>query len=383
MDYIEVKQHKNEYRICARCVMDTSDPEITFNDLGLCNHCRRVEANYVNKRWFPNDGGKAKLDLIIEKIKREGAGKEYDSIMGLSGGVDSCYMASLVKDYGLRPLVVHVDCGWNSEIAVNNIENVVKKLGFDLFTYVVDWEEMRDLQVAFMRSGVINQDIPQDHAIFAFLYNYAHKKGIRYVLSGNNYATESILPRAWVNNPMDLSLLKAVHKRYGRKKLRTYPLISYLRYCYYVYLKKMRVIMILNYLPYNKAEAKKVVQQELNWRDYGRKHHESRFTKFFQDYYLPQKYGYDKRRAHLSSLIVSGQITRDEALRQLEERLYPENELKEDRAYFIKKLGLTEDEFVAILNAPPKSPLDYSSDITMRKWGYKITSRLDRYLIKG
>lgn len=339
------------YQICTRCVMDTSDPEITFDAEGVCNHCRKFE-EVTSKRWFPNETGERMLQAQLAEIKKAGAGKEYDSIIGLSGGVDSSYLALRAKSWGLRPLVVHVDAGWNSELAVSNIEGIVKSCGYDLHTIVIDWEEMRDLQLAFLKSGLSNQDTPQDHAFFAALYHYAVQHGVKYVLSGGNIATESIFPESWHSSAMDAILLKAVHKRFGTAPLRTFPLISFWDYYFwYPVVRGMRVCRPLNYMPYNKKMAMEALIAETGWKPYGRKHGESRFTKFFQNYYLPTKFGYDKRRPHLSSLIVAGQMTRDEALAALAEPLYDSDELEADLNFVCKKLGLSVEQFNEILHA--------------------------------
>jgi len=330
--------------------MDTSDPEITFDRNGLCNHCREFE-EITKKEWYPNAEGKKLLKTIIKDIKQFGRYKDYDCIIGLSGGVDSSYLAIKVNEMGLRPLVVHVDAGWNSELAVNNIENIVKYCEYDLHTHVVDWEEIKDLQVAYLRSGIANQDIPQDHIFFSAMYHYAVKNSIRYVLTGGNLASEAIFPNAWHNDAMDARNIKAIHKKFGTKKLKNYKLIGYFEYYfYYPFIKKMRVIRPLNYMPYNRHEAIQELKEKIGWKDYGRKHGESRFTKFFQNYYLPLRFGYDKRRPHYSSLIVSGQLTREEAVKELDIPLYDERELREDKEYFVKKLGLTNVEFEELLH---------------------------------
>ena len=368
----------HKYQICTHCIMDTTDPEITFDERGVCNHCRNFEEK-IKPRWFPNDEGKKKLDTIVAKIKKEGAGKEYDCILGLSGGVDSSYLAYQTKKLGLRPLAIHVDGGWNSELAVKNIEDIVKKLDIDLYTYVVDWEEMQDLQVAFLRSGVANQDVPQDHAYFAALYNTTISKGIRYVLSGGNLATESILPTAWGYNAMDAHHLKAIHKIFGKRKLKTYPIVNFFKlHIYYPYIKRMRVIRPLDLMPYNKQAAMEFLEKEIGWRYYGGKHYESRFTKFFQGYYLPTKFGYDKRKAHLSSLIVSGQMTREEAVEEMKKELYPISQLQEDKAFVIKKLGLTESEFDRLLTMPNKTFQEYPSN----QYLYQISHQVKKSLKK-
>ena len=341
-----------EYRICQRCIMDTSDPEITFDERGYCNHCNGFFEN-APKVWFPNEEGTKKLQAIVAEMKRYGQGKDYDCILGLSGGVDSSFLAYKAKQLGLRPLAVHVDAGWNSELAVQNIENIVKKLDIDLFTCVIDWEEMRDLQLAFLKSGVANQDTPQDHALFAALYRFAIQNKIKYVLSGSNNATEFILPSSWGSDAMDSFHLKSIHKKFGERSLQTYPTVSFFSlYIAFRYIYGMEIITPLNYIPYNKSEAIQILEREIGWKYYGGKHYESRFTKFFQGYYLPQKFGYDKRKAHLSSLIVSGQISRDDALKEMEKEAYPVDQLAEDREFFIKKMRLTEQEFSDLMSVP-------------------------------
>ena len=352
----------SEYQICSRCIMDTTDPDITFDDYGECNHCRNFVEN-VRPNWFPNQEGDQKLKEIVAQIKRECANQEYDCIIGLSGGVDSSYLAYQTKKLGLRTLAVHVDGGWNSELAVKNIETMCNFLEIDLHTLVINWEEMKDLQVAFLRSGLANQDVPQDHAFFAGLYNYAVKNNIKYVLSGSNYATEGILPSSWGYSAMDLRQIKDVHRRFGKNELKTFPVVNFWKYyIYYPYIRKMKVVKPLNFMPYDKDEAVKTLEKELGWRYYGAKHYESRFTKFFQAYYLPARFGYDKRRAHLSSIIVSGAMSREQALKEMEKELYPDAQLKEDSAFVMKKLGLSEEEFERILKMPLKSFRDYDSN---------------------
>jgi aminotransferase len=341
------------YRICTRCVMDTTDPQITFDAEGVCNHCRHFE-QVTSKHWHPGPEGAAMLEKIVASVREEGKGREYDSILGLSGGVDSSYLALKAHELGLRPLVVHVDAGWNSELAVSNIEKIVKHCGFELHTHVMDWDEMRDLQIAYLRAGVANQDVPQDHAFFANLYDYAIRNGIRTVLSGGNTATEAIFPDAWHGSAMDAINLRAIHRRYGSMPLRHYRTISFFQYYFvYPFVKRMRVLRPLNYMPYDKAAAIAELEK-VGWRAYRGKHGESVFTKFFQTYYLPTKFGYDKRRPHLASLIVSGQLTRDAALRALEEPLIQEREREADIAYFCKKLGIERAEFEAALREPPR-----------------------------
>lgn len=342
---------KRNYKVCTRCVMDTTDPEIYFDEMGVCNHCHEFD-EVTRLRWFPNEDGKQRLLDMLEKIKKEGKNKDYDCIIGLSGGVDSSYLALVLKDYGLRPLVVHIDAGWNSELAVHNIEQVVKYCDYDLHTHVMNWQEIKDLQLAYLKAGVANQDVVQDHAFFASLYHFAVKNNIKYVISGGNIATESVFPKSWHHAAMDAINLKAIHKRFGRRKLVHYKTISFFKYFfYYPFLKGMTVIRPLNFIPYDKSRALQTLKEEVGYKEYGRKHGESRFTKFFQNYYLPTKFNIDKRLAHLSSQILSGEINREEALKELEKPLYDDLELREDKAYISKKLGIPIDELEKLVMA--------------------------------
>ena len=350
----------NIRKTCTKCLMDSSDPDISFDDSGVCNHCIKFD-QLASQQWFPNEEGRRRWGGIANEIKAAGAGREYDCILGLSGGVDSSYLALKARDWGLRPLVVHVDAGWNSELAVANIEQIVKHCGYDLHTHVVDWEEMRDLHLAYLRAGVANQDVPQDHIIFASLYHFATKNGIRYVLSGGNLSTEGIMPpHAWHHSAMDAMNLRAIHKRFGERSLKTYGTISFFD-CYFWYplVKKMRTARPLNYMPYVKSEALSELEQTVGFKPYPRKHGESLFTKLFQNYYLPTKFGYDKRRPHLSSLIVSDQITREEALEKLAEPLYDPQELEIDIGYFCKKLRITRAEFDGFIREPSRHYTDF------------------------
>lgn len=347
------------YQVCTRCVMDTSDPSITFDVQGICSHCRKFDA-VTSKQWFPNDEGRRRLDGIIAAIKHDGAGREFDCILGLSGGVDSSYLALKVKEWGLRPLVVHVDAGWNSELAVANIEAIVKHCKYDLHTHVVDWEEMRDLQLAYLRSGIANQDVPQDHIFFASLYHFAVRNGIRYVFSGGNIATEGIFPAAWHGSAMDAINLKAIHRKYGSRPLRNYKTISFFDYYFwYPFVRKMRTVRPLNYMPYVKSAAVAELETTVGWRSYGRKHGESHFTKLFQNYYLPERFGYDKRRPHLSSLIASGQMSRAQAEEELQKPLYDPKEREADIEYFCKKLRVSRGEFDELMGVPRQHYSDF------------------------
>jgi N-acetyl sugar amidotransferase len=324
--------------------MDTTDPEIIFDEKGVCNHCCHFK-EVTSKYWFPNDEGKGKLDTIFAKIKKKSKKQNYDCIIGLSGGLDSSYLALILKDYGLRPLAVHVDAGWNSELAVYNIEQIVKHCDYDLHTHVMNWQEIKDLQLAYLKSEVANQDVVQDHAFFASLYHFAVQHNIKYVISGVNISTESVFPKAWHHSAMDAINLKSIHRLFGKRKLSQFKTISFFEYYfYYPFIKGMEVVCPLNFMPYNKGEALKFLKEKINYKEYGRKHGESRFTKFFQNYYLPKKFNIDKRRPHLSSQILSDSLTRDEALRELQKLLYDEIELSQDKAYIAKKLEISVDE---------------------------------------
>lgn len=360
------------YQMCTRCCMDTTDHEITFDQNGVCNHCHYFD-NQLKHYWFPDERGEPLLRKMVAEVQEFGRGKPYDSIIGLSGGVDSSYLACKVKEWGLRPLAVHVDGGWNSELAVKNIEQIVTRAGLDLVTHVVDWDEMRDLQLAFLKSHVANQDSPQDHAFFAALYNFAVKNGIKYVISGSNYATESILPVSWGYDPMDVRHVKSIHKQFGTVPLKTFPLVSFFDFhVYYPQIKEMTVLRPLNLTYYNKSYAIEYLEKNYGWRYYGGKHYESRWTRFFQAYYLPTKFNYDKRKAHLASLVVAGEISRDEALKELEKPLYTENELAEDKAFVAKKLGISVEELDELVHAPPKHYTDYPNSHARAQALYKL-----------
>lgn len=358
------------YQICTRCVMDTSDPHITFDADGVCNHCRQYDtlAKPIVDR-ADSGASQSELERVVESIRAAGRGKDYDCVIGLSGGVDSSYVALKVMEFGLRPLAVHFDSGWNSELAVNNIENIVKRLGIDLDTFVADWEEMSDLQRSFFEAGVANCDTPTDHAFLAVLYATAARHGIRHIVTGTNFATEFILPSAWGYSPADVTHLRAIHKRFGKRPLVHYPTLGFFsRYFYYPLIRRIRTVRILNLMPYNKAAVKEEIKSKLGWRDYGGKHYESVFTRFFQAYYLPVKFGYDKRRAHLSSLIVSQQMTREEALHELDLPTYPAERLAEDKEFVAKKIGLSVSEFEKIMSEPPHHYSEYPTE----EWLYRI-----------
>lgn len=372
----------NNYQQCTKCIMDTTDPLIYFDSEGICNHCYEFET-ITKLNWFPNQEGSDRLTSIINRIKLSGKDQEYDCIIGLSGGVDSSFLALKASEWGLKPLVVHVDAGWNSELAVANIEKIVKHCNYDLHTHVVDWEDMRDLHLAYLKAGISNQDVPQDHIFFSSLYHFATKNNIKYILSGGNIATESIFPNAWHGSAMDAINLKAIHKQYGSRKLKQYKTISFFEnYVWYPIVKGMRTIRPLNYMPYEKELAIKELEQTIGWQSYGRKHGESVFTKIFQNYYLPKKFGYDKRIPHLSSLIVSGQITRKQAISKMDEPLYEPKELEIDINYFCKKLRISRNEYAELLNTPIHSYQDFNNWDSRYKLLKRIQAITERVLNK-
>lgn len=350
-----------QYRGCSHCVLDThDDPEMTFDQEGVCSYCqnyKKHEGEYVRK----GRRGLEELKKIVEKIKSDGARKPYDCIIGLSGGVDSSYLALQAKEFGLRPLAVHFDNGWNSELAVNNIENIVSKLNFDLHTVVIDWDEFRDLQLAFLRASVVDIELITDHAIFASLYKIALEQDVKYILSGINYVTEAILPEPWVHDKRDHIHIKAISTQFGKIPLKKFPLFD-TNLKFRISWKGVTSVPVLNYLEYIKSDVKKEIVQKLNWRDYGGKHYESVFTRFYQGYILPVKFGIDKRKAHLSTLINSGQINRNSALLELESPIYPEDLRKSDFDFVLKKLGLSVEDFQQIMNLPIKKHRDYPVD---------------------
>lgn len=373
----------SDYIRCTRCVMDTTDPTITFDSEGVCSHCHGFD-NVTSKEWFPNADGEKRLAKTVEQIKIDGKGDDYDCIIGLSGGVDSSYLALKVAQWGLRPLVVHVDAGWNSELAISNIEKIVKKYNFDLHTHVVDWEIMQDLQVAYLKSGLSNLDVPQDHVFFSSLYHFATKNGIKYILSGGNIATEGIFPVAWHGgSAMDAINLKSVHKKFGKKPLRNYNTISFLQYyLWYPFFKKMRTVRPLNFMPYSKEEAIAELKQQISWRAYGRKHGESLFTKVFQNDFLPRKFGYDKRLPHLSSLIMSNQMTREKALAELKMPLYDSLEQNEDLDYFCKKLQITRGQYEEFINGPSTEYSSFPNWVKYHKILKYVQVRLEKLIGK-
>jgi N-acetyl sugar amidotransferase len=371
-----LNQKDKNYKQCSISVMDNiADPNIEFDKNGICNYYYEyiaAEKKYVTK----GDDGEKKLDEVIARIKQEGAGRKYNCIIGLSGGADSTFLAWLAKSKNLNPLVVHFDYGWNSELAISNIENTVKILNFDLYTYVMDWEEFKDLQRCYFKASVIDLDVPADHMIFGALYKTANKFGIKNILSGNNVQTEYTLPSSWNYNKFDIVNLKHIHKQFGGRSLKHLPALGVWHLAYYQLVKNIKSVQLLNYLEYNRNCIKDIISRELNWRDYGGKHHESVFTRFYQGYILPQKFFIDKRKAHLSTLIFSGQMTKEEAMKELSEPTYDIHLQTEDKEYVAKKLDFSLKEFEALIKLPNRKHEEFGTDAKERSVYFKAMKAL-------
>jgi len=344
--------------------MDTSDPEITFDDKGVCNHCYRYDEE-LPKRVFQGEIAQEKLAQMVQNIKQTGKGKEYDCIIGVSGGVDSTYVAYLTKELGLRALAVHFDNGWNSALAVSNIEKVLDGLNIDLYTYVIDWEEFKDLQLSFLKASTPDGEIPTDHAINALLFKEASKRGIKYIINGMNFATESMAVRMWAYGHSDWKYIKAIHSKFGSSSLRNYPHFSFFNLFYWTFIKRIKVVTILNYLEYDKEKVMKLIQDKLGWVYYGGKHYESVYTRFFQGYILPTKFKIDKRIGHLSDLIRSGQLSREKALKELSGEGYDAQMKNIDLEFVMKKLDFDKERFDTIMNEKPKSFMDYPNSASV------------------
>lgn len=362
------------YQICRNCVMDTSDPNIIFDDTGCCDYCNNFRLE-IMPNWDTGAKGNGELVTIAEKIKKVGKGKDFDCIIGLSGGLDSSYAAYIAKEkMGLRPLLFHVDAGWNTDQAVGNIERLVDGLGVDLYTEVINWEEMKDLQIAYLKSQIADQDGPQDIAFFSALYKFARKHRIKHVITGANYSTECCRePEEWGAYPgIDKLLIKDIHRRFGRIKLETFPIVDIFTYkILYQRLLGMEVVRPLNLVPYVKKDAETELERKFGWKKFQHKHHESRFTRFYEDYWLPKKFGYQKRRAHFSSLIMTGQMTREEALTRLSTPEMSDQFLKQEFEYVAHKLDLTVAQLQHIFDQPNKTYKDYRN----KRWAIGLGAK--------
>lgn len=370
--------HK-DYQICTKTIMDTSDPRISFDENGISDYYHNFHKNIL-PNWHTDEGGEQELMKIAEKIKKEGVGMDFDCIIGLSGGLDSSYVAYVAKEImGLRPLLFHVDAGWNTDKAVGNIEKLCNGLGLDLFTEVINWEEMKDLQVAFLKSQIADQDLPQDYAFFSALYLFAKKNKIKYVLTGGNFSTECCRePEEWGGFPgIDNMLVKDIHSRFGKRPLKTFPIVDILFYkLYYRYILGMQVFKPLNLVPYIKTDAEKLLMNKYGWEPFQHKHHESRFTRFYEDFWLPKKFGFEKRRAHFSSLILTGQMTRNEALERISKPELSEEFLQKEFDYVADKLDLNRRELQEIFDGENKTFHDYQNKIKLIGLGARMMQKL-------
>jgi len=364
----------SKYKICSNCVMDTSDSKIVFDKAGVCDHCNTF-ASDILPRWSTDEAAENSLSLLIDKIKEDGKNRDFDCIMGMSGGIDSSYLLYIMKEkYNLRPLVFHVDAGWNSQIAVNNIERLIDGLGLDLYTEVINWEEIKDLQIAFFKSGVPHIDVPQDHAFFATMYKFASKNNIKYILTGGNYSTECVRnPLEWMYYQSDSIQLRDIHNKFGTIPIVSYPVTNILWHKVYLpYIRRIKMIRPLDYLPYKKDEAMQLLVDKYGYQKYPQKHFESRFTRFYESYWLPERFGYDTRKIQYSSLILTGQMTREEALEKLHEPAYDPETIHHEFEFVANKLNISEEELQAYFEMPLKTYRDYKSQETIYNLGAKI-----------
>lgn len=363
--------HVSRYQQCTRCVMDTSDPDIRFDEKGVCNHC----TNYFNRiasRVYQGEKSDAELVQLVEDIKKAGKGKKYDCIIGVSGGIDSSYVAYKAKKRGLRALLVHLDNGWNSEISVKNIKNLARILEFDYESYVLDWEEFREIQLAFLKASIPEMETPTDIAIPGALHQVAAKYGVKYILSGGNFATEGILPKTWHYNAKDMTYFSHILRTFGRKKMHKFPRFGWKEELYYKLVHGIKISYILNYVPYNKQEAMQVLENELGWKYYGGKHYESKYTGFVQSYIMPEKFNMDYRRATLSTQICTGEVTHEQALDELKHKPYNPITAQHEKEYVCKKLGISTQDFDEIMLRPAKVYRDYPNAESSLEFIYNI-----------
>ena len=367
------------YQICTNCIMDTSDPNISFDADGVCDYCTNFQT-MIAPNWHTDERGARELASIAEKIRAEGKGKDFDCIIGLSGGLDSSYATLVaVEKMGLRPLLFHVDAGWNTDQAVGNIEKLVDGLSLELFTEVINWREMQDLQKAFFRSQIADQDFPQDAAFFSALYKFARQHRIKYVLTGANFSTECCRePEEWGAYPgIDTILVRDIHKKFGERELKTFPLVDIVTYkILYQRFLGMQIVKPLNLVPYVKKDAEAELANRFGWQPFQHKHHESRFTRFYEDYWMPRKFGYEKRRAHFSSLILTGQLTREAAVDRISRPELDEHFLEQEFEYVAGKLDIGVDELRDLFEGENKTYHDYRN----KRWAIGIGATVMRAL---
>lgn len=366
---------KQNYRRCTRCIMDTTDNNIYFDADGVCNHCHRYD-KLLSSRIHSAANSAVKLENLIKNIKDAGRNSDYDCIIGVSGGVDSTFVAYLTKKFGLRPLAIHFDNGWNSELAVSNIEKVLDKLDINLYTYVINWPVFKDLQLSFLKASTPDGEIPTDHAINALLFREASRRKIKYIINGMNFKTESMAVESWAYGHSDWKYIKSIHKIFGTRELTKYPKYNFYNLFYWTFIKRIKVVSILNYIDYNKEHTMEILQNQLGWIYYGGKHYESIYTRFYQGYILPNKFNIDKRIGHLSDLIRSGQLRREDALIDIQNPIYDDKLLIQDREFVIKKLGLSTESFENLIDKPRKSFIDYPNSYNTVKRVKKLVNFL-------
>ncbi len=367
---------QRKYQICTNCIMDTSDSMITFDERGWCDYCRNFHKNIL-PNWHPDERGMQEIMPMIEKIKREGKGRDHDCLIGISGGLDSSYTAYVAKEkFGLRPLMFHCDTGWNSDLGVSNIQKIIEGLGLDLVTEVVNWEEMKDLQRAFFKSQVPFVDTPQDLALFSAIYNFAAKNGFKYVITGGNNSTECVRESLeWTYFSTDMRQVRDIHDQFGSRPLDTFPTCDIFKYkFYYRWVKGIRVVKLLDYVPYIKKNAIRELEEKFGWQPYPQKHYESRFTRFYESYWTPKKFGYDKRRAYMSSEILTGQLTREEALERIAKPELDEKTMAREFEYVATKLGWSVAEFEEIFKGENKTFKQYKNKMFLITLGARLAN---------
>lgn len=369
------------YTICNRCVMDSSDPGITFDSLGNCNHCNEFLTIKQNIIYHGEESDKQLLS-ILKSIKKSGKKQKYDCLIGVSGGIDSSYVALKAVELGLKPLAVHMDNGWDSEEAVNNIKYLCTHLNIDYQSYVLNWKEFKDLQLSILKSSIVEVEIPTDVAIAGICYKVASENNIKYILGGGNIQTEGILPDLWFYNPKDLKLLKSIQSKFGSETLKNFPSFDYKIEIYYKFIRRIKMVYLLNYMPYSKDKAIEVLENQVGWKNYGGKHHESVYTRFVQSYIQPVKFNLDYRRATLSTQICTKEMTRENALIELKNKPYNKDTLEEDKIYVSKKLGIELSELEKIMKTPPKSYKDYPNDEKKLEFIYKIYKKYFSQMMK-
>ena len=362
-------------QMCTRCIMDTTDPDISFDEQGICNHCTSFIDRLQSRKYVKGES-EAEWNRYVEVIKQHGKGKQYDCIVGISGGVDSCYTAYLCKQHGLRALLIHMDNGWDTEIAVNNIITLAKELDFDYMSYVLDWEGFKNIQLAYLKASSVDLEMPTDVAILACIYEVAAKHKIKYIISGGNLSSEGILPLHWgYHSYKDMKMYNHIVRKYSNISIKKVPVIGLLKESWYRFFYKIKTLYILNYIDFNKDVAKKYLMDNLNWKDYGGKHHESKITAFWQGYVMYEKFGMDYRKAIFSSQICLHQISREDALKKLEERPFSDEKIKEDKKYIAKKFGITNEELEQYLKLPPKTYVDFPNNKKLIEFCYRLYNK--------